>query len=180
MTAALSIISEILKATEPYPALAVDRHWNLLAANSSLDLLLSGVAPHLLEPPVNVLRLSLHPDGLSRRILNFGAWRTHILARLAHDIVQRFDPQLIKLHAELTSYALPAGRGHRPAVQASRGALAIPLEIDSAAGPLSFLGTTTVFGTAEDITLAGIVIECLYPANPQTADLLRRMSQPIR
>lgn len=176
LQAALDIVRQILTATEPNPALAVDGHWTLLAANGAIAPLLAGVAPALLEPPVNVLRLSLHPEGLAPRILNYREWRSHILARLARDVEQRGDRQLAALREELVAYRPPPGMAGGPVQSVSPQAIAIPLRLAGPAGPLEFIGTTTVFGTAEDITLSGVVIESFYPADAATAEALRAMA----
>lgn len=176
---ALSIIAQILAATEPHPSLAVDRHWTLLSANAAVGPLLAGVAPHLLKPPVNVLRLSLHPEGLAPRILNYREWRSHILARLARDIEACADRVLIALKEEIAAYRPPAGGAAGPAHPVAGQGIAIPLRLSSPEGPLEFLGTTTVFGTAEDITLAGVVIESFYPADAGTAAAMRRLLERL-
>ncbi len=172
MAAARRAVSAILTAHEPVPALAVDRHWTLAEANGAVGPLLSGVASKLLAAPANVLRLSLHPDGLARRIENYREWRAHILARLDRQIELTADAVLAGLRDELAAYPVPAGsrpwRGGAPAVSA----IAIPLVLYSGAARLSFLSTTTVFGTALDIALAELSLEAFYPADASTAAAL--------
>lgn len=173
MAAARQAIEMLLAGHEPYPALAVDRHWNLVTANRALALLLEGVAPDLLSPPVNVLRLSLHPDGVAARIENLGQWREHALARLRQQVEATADPQLESLLEELRGYPIPDGRaGRREHVV--HGGVAFPLRIRTAAGVLAFFTTTTVFGTATDVTLAELAIESFFPADADTAEALRR------
>ncbi|RJL19940.1 helix-turn-helix domain-containing protein [Paracoccus siganidrum] len=176
MEAARAAVTRILDGHLPHPALAVDRHWTLLAANEALALLLEGVPDRLLQPPVNVLRLSLRPEGLAPRILNFGEWRAHVLARLAHEAAASADPVLDALLEELRACPIPPG-----ATAAPRGidpaAIVVPLRIASPAGPLSFISTTTVFGTAVDVTLSEITIEAFFPADRDTAEIMAaRMS----
>ncbi|MBB4065984.1 helix-turn-helix domain-containing protein [Gellertiella hungarica] len=177
LQSAMSVVRRILEATEPHPALAVDRNWTLLSANAAVGMLTRGAAAHLLEGPVNVLRLSLHPEGLAPRILNYREWRDHILARLSHDIEVRADGALARLRAELAAYPVPDHSAPRRPGPLTGQDIAIPLRIASPAGPLEFLSTTTVFGTAEDITLAGVVIESFYPANPETAAAMQALNR---
>lgn len=102
-------IDRVLAGHEPYPALVVDRHWAMVASNAAIELLVDGVAAHLLDPPVNVLRLSLHPDGLASRIVNLGEWRSHLLERLDRQAAATADPALAALHEELSGYPGDAG-----------------------------------------------------------------------
>src|SRR5256885_7712840 len=91
----------VLRGHEPYPAVVVDRGWSMVAANPAVGLLTAGVAPELLEPPVNVLRVSLHPDGMAPRIANLGEWRAHLLERLARQVAVTGDERLAALDDEL-------------------------------------------------------------------------------
>jgi transcriptional regulator with XRE-family HTH domain len=102
-------IDQLLRGHEPYPALVVDGRWGLVAANTPLQRLTAGVAEHLLQPPVNVLRLSLHPEGVAPRIVNLQQWRRHLLERLAREALATGDPALRALHEELAAYPVPAG-----------------------------------------------------------------------
>jgi transcriptional regulator with XRE-family HTH domain len=164
-------IELVLAGHEPYPALAIDRHWSLVAANSAVEQLLLGVAPRLLQPPVNVLRVALHVEGLAPRIENFVEVRAHLLARLRHQIEATADPILVELHAELLSY--PAGGPSHPEGQIDEyGGVLVPLRLRTEHGLLSFFSTTTVFGTPLDITLAELAIESFFPADAPTAELL--------
>jgi transcriptional regulator with XRE-family HTH domain len=163
----------VLAGHEPYPALAIDRHWNLVAANRAVAPLLEGIAPELLTPPVNVLRLSLHPDGLASRTANVAFWREHILTRLARQIESSHDPVLADLHKELSEYPAPAASGHH-LDDARYGDLVVPIRLRTPAGLLSFFTTTTVFGTAVDITLDELAIESFFPADAATAEAYRR------
>jgi len=158
----------VLAGHEPYPALAVDRHWSLVAANAAVQPMLVGVAPHLLEPPMNVLRIGLHPEGLAPRVENFGEWRSHLLSRLRHQIDATADPVLVELLAELESYPFEHPSQHVD----DYGGVIVPLRLRTDRGVLSFFSTTTVFGTPLDITLAELAIESMFPADSQTAQVL--------
>ncbi len=172
MRAAREAIDLVLAGHEPYPALAIDRHWTLVTANGAIATLLVGVAPDLLEPPVNVLRLSLHPTGLAPRIANLAEWREHVLTRLQHQIEITADPVLAALHDELRDYPLPEGvDDHSGAPRHT--ALVVPLRIETEHGLLSFISTTTIFGTAVDVTLDELAIESFFPADTATAEALR-------
>lgn len=175
LEAARAAMEMVLAGHEPYPALAVDRHWNLVAANPALNRLVTGVAPALLEPPVNVLRLSLHPEGLSRRIANFVEWRRHLLTRLKHQIDISADPVLIGLMQELAGYPAPSDAPSRP-VKNHVEEVVLPLQLVTDAGVLSLFSTTTVFGTPVDITLSELALESFYPADSRTAELLRNLA----
>lgn len=168
LTAAREIIDRILSGHAPHPALAVDRHWTLLSANAAIAVLTDGVAGHLLTGAVNVLRLGLHPEGLAPRIVNFAEWRAHLLRRLARDVALSADPVLAALLEELESYPAPIEADMSPTPEPPEPAVAVPLIITSPLGPLTFLSTTTMFGTATDVTLAGIAIESFFPANRPT------------
>ncbi len=175
LQAAREAIERILHGHLPHPALAVDRHWTLLSANMAATALMTGVAPHLLAGDANVLRLSLHPEGLAPRILNLEEWRNHVLDRLGHEIERSADPTLSILMDELSAYPVPkAGRHRRPTPKQHQD-IAVPLRIQSDAGPLSFLSTTTVFGTAVDVTLSEVAIEAFFPMDAETARTMMNM-----
>jgi len=169
------VVELVLRAHEPFPALAVDRHWNIVMQNRAVAVLLDGVAAELLEPPVNALRLSLHPDGLARRIVNLAAWRRHVLGRLHDQFVACGDEALRSLAGELAAYPAPAPApsSAEAAVDSGDGAVAVPLLIDTRAGRLAFLSTTTVFGTPVDITLSELALETFFPADDATASALQ-------
>jgi len=171
MTAAIEAVRAVLAAYEPFPALAVDRHWTLVAANDALSPLLVGVAPHLLEAPVNVLRLSLAPDGLAPSILNFGEWRHHILERLRRDVAVSGDLAVERLHDELRRIASPVARASPPQLDL-RVAVPLILRHPTTGERLSFLSTTTVFGTATDVSLAELTLEGFLPADDATRKAL--------
>ncbi|WP_245641499.1 helix-turn-helix domain-containing protein [Paraburkholderia bannensis] len=172
LTAAREAVELVLRGHEPYPALAVDRHWNIVASNGALAPLIGDVSPALLSAPVNALRLSLHPEGIAPRILNWHAWRAHLLARLQRQIEASADRTLIELHDELAAYPAPPG-AEAAKVEPMRHHIAVPLRVRTASGDLSFYSTTTVFGTPVDITLSELAIEAFFPADTQTAEALR-------
>jgi transcriptional regulator with XRE-family HTH domain len=169
-----AIVEHVLRGHEPYPALAVDRHWNMIAANGAIVLLTQGVAPELLEPPVNVLRIALHPGGLAPQIVNIGEWRAHILHRLDGQVEASGDPQLAALRDELAGYGVAAANDGEHAANG----IAVPLLLDTPAGRLSFVSTVTVFGTPIDITLSELAIEAFFPADAASAALLQKMAAP--
>lgn len=164
----------VLKAHEPNPAIAVDRHWNLAASNAAIGPFLAGVPEQLLAPPANVLRLSLHPEGLAGRIVNLAQWRHHLLHRLRQQVEATADPVLMELATELEQY--PPGPPNRPESEGDGGyaGVAIPFRIRVDGGVMSFLSTTTIFGTPVDITLAELAIESFFPADEATAAALMR------
>jgi transcriptional regulator with XRE-family HTH domain len=169
MAAVRTGLDLVLAAYEPFPAVVVDRGWHLVAGNRGVPLLTDGADPALLEPPVNVLRLSLHPDGMAPRIRNLAQWRTSVLHRLAREVRLSGDPGLAALHRELA--ALPGGTDPR-----LPDGIAVPLRIRAGDAELSFLSTVTTFGTAVDITAAEVSIEAFLPADQATADAVRTAS----
>jgi transcriptional regulator with XRE-family HTH domain len=155
-------LDRLLQAHEPFPALVVDRQWELISANAALAPLLEGVAAHLLEPPVNALRVTLHPEGMAPRIENLGEWRAHLLHDLARDAQATADPALATLLQELEEYPGPPG-------EPGAHDVFVPLKI----GGLTFLSTRTTFGTAVDVTVSELAIEAFFPADAATARALR-------
>lgn len=175
MAMARGAIEAVLKGHEPYPALAVDRHWTLVAANAAVAPLMGLAADRaLLEPPVNVLRLSLHPDGLAPRIANLAEWRGHLLDRLRRQAAVTGDPVLAELLAELAGYPAPENlRAMHPGPTVDHAGVLVPLQLATEAGLMSFISTTTVFGTPRDITLSELALEAFFPADSETAARLR-------
>jgi transcriptional regulator with XRE-family HTH domain len=176
MGAVRDTIDLVLRGHDPYPAVVLDRHWGLVAANQAVDLLTDGVAPGLLEPPVNVLRLSLHPEGLAPRIVNLAEWRAHLLHRLGRQSVSTGDPALAALYDELSR--LPAGNAPGT-IDLDAGEIAVPLRLRAGDATLSFVSTNTIFATATDITVAELSIEAFYPADAQTADAMHAFSTRV-
>ncbi len=169
MQAARSAVDMILKGHEPWPALAVDRHWNLIATNAAVPPLLAGVAEKLLKPPVNVLKLSFDPDGLAPRIVNLAEWRAHVLARLDRQIEVTGDAELAKLVADLRAYPAPAGP---PPTLDGEAPVVSTLKLATPAGVVSLFTTTTLFGTPGEVTLSELAIEAFYPADEASRRIL--------
>jgi len=177
LQAARKAIDLILTGHEPYPALAIDRHWNLIASNRVVPLLLAGADPSLLRQPINVLRLSLHPGGLAPRIINLEEWRAHLLERLGRQIEVTADETLVDLMKELRDYpTTSAAAGHRATRRGDYAGVVVPLELSLGGDVLAFFSATTVFGTPVEITLSEIALESFFPADSTTAEVLRHAS----
>ncbi len=176
MTAARSAMEQMLKAHEPNPALAIDRHWNLVSSNRMIAPLLEGVSSTLLASPLNVLRLSLHPDGLAPRIVNLGEWRAHLLERLQRQCEATADAALIALHDELKAY--PADARNRSSGKTG-DSIVVPFRVRVGDDVLSFISTTMVFGTPVDVTLSELALETFFPADDATAAVLRKISAKL-
>lgn len=174
LTTARDALQQILRGHEPNPALVVDRRWNLILANSAASVFMDGVAPALLEPPVNMMRLGLHPDGFASRLLNLEQVRGFLLPRLARQAQRTGDPHLSDLHAELVSYGVPDQ--FEPPDPAD---ITLPVRIRHRGSELSFFNTITTFGAAFDITLEGIAVEAYFPADAPTALALRGGIQSV-
>lgn len=174
LQAARKAVDLVLAGHEPYPAIAIDRHWTLIAFNNAVTPLMAVDDPSLLQPPVNVLRLSLHPGGLAPRIANLAEWRSHLLTRLRRQIEISADPVLEELLNELSAYPAPAED-----VDAGNGAgeeyagVVVPFRLVTEQGIQSFFSTTTIFGTPVDITLSELALEAFFPADAATANALR-------
>lgn len=167
----------ILDGCEPYPALAVNRYWELYAANKAASRLLAGIDKESMQSPINVLQLSLDPRGLAPQIVNYNQWREHILIRLEHQIRDTADAQLSELLLVLTQYPAPDNAlAVAEPVPVQLAQLAVPLQLQTANGMLSLISTTTVFGTPTDVTLAELAIECFFPADDHSAGLLRQLA----
>lgn len=178
LAAAREAVDLVLKGHEPYPALAIDRHWTIVAANRALAPLIGSASAALLAPPVNALRLSLHPEGIPSSIINWHAWREHVLSRLQRQIETSGDETLAALRDELAAYPAPASmssvaRAEQVDVNGTFNPIAVPLRLRTPIGVLSFFSTTTVFGTPVDVTLSELAIEAFFPADPETASALR-------
>lgn len=179
LQAARQAVDLVLTALKPHPAHAVDRHWSIVATNHGLRWVLSGVEAELIQPPINVLRLALHPGGLAPRIANLGQWRAHILRRLRQQVESSADPTLAALLEELAGYPVPDGEmADAPRRDLYEAGVVMPLRLQTEWGMLSFFSTTTVFGTPVDITLAELAIEAFFPADLATAEVLRRLEDP--
>jgi transcriptional regulator with XRE-family HTH domain len=164
----------ILVGHEPYPALAIDRHWNLVASNKGVAPLLVGVAESLLKAPANVLRLSLHPGGLASRITNLAQWRAHLFSRLRQQIEVSADSVLVALLKELQAYPTPVGLDASFVSDTIAHDVVVPFRLLTERGMLSFISTTMIFGTPVDITASELAIESFFPADADTASILGR------
>jgi transcriptional regulator with XRE-family HTH domain len=171
MAAIRAAIRQVLAGHEPYPALVVDRAWNLVDANASLSVLVDPVSPYLLAPPANVLRASLHPDGLAPHIVNLGEWRAHLLHRLRRQVESSGDARLVALAEELAGY--PCDQPEPEVELPGPGEIVVPLRIRRDGGELSFLSTVATFGAALEVTTAELSIESFYPADDHTSAALR-------
>lgn len=161
----------ILAGHMPWPALAVDRHWRIVAHNDAVAAFLSLADPSLLAPPVNALRLSLHPKGLAPSIVNLAHWRAHVLARLHKQVEASADATLAALMDELRDYPHP---GHDAAPPPDDlGGVAMPLMLRHGGQVLHFISTITIFGTPVDVTLSELALETFFPADEATARVLR-------
>jgi transcriptional regulator with XRE-family HTH domain len=180
LAAAREAVQRVLSAHDPYPALAIDGHWNLLQSNAMAQRLLSGVAPQLLAQPINLLRISLHPLGLAPAIVNLSSWRDQLLDRLQRQVQHTGDQVLAELLAELSAYPRLPGEVAGPATGYSlANDVAALLHFRTAVGDLALFSTLTTFGTPQDITLSEVALEAFYPANAVTAQRLRELAGQI-
>ncbi|MEU3712940.1 helix-turn-helix domain-containing protein [Streptomyces catenulae] len=161
ITVVMDGLRRLLDAHLPYPALLLDDHWDIVDANAAVDQLLVGCAPELLEPPVNVARVCLHPDGLARRIGNLAEWGGHLLQQVSHRAERTHDPRHRELATEIAGY-----RG-TPDTTAPTGPV-IALEIDVDGHPLRFFSTSATLSTATDAALEGLHLETFLPADEET------------
>jgi transcriptional regulator with XRE-family HTH domain len=166
----LDAIGQVLRGHDPYPALVVDGDWNLVDSNDGFALFAEGVAAELLEPPVNALRLVLHPKGMAPGVVNLGVWRAKLLNRLRRRAA--LDGRLLPLYQELLEY--PCDQEEPEVDIPGLGDICIPLQLRRDGLELSFFGTLATFGTPRDITVAELVIESFFPADAQTAEAVRR------
>jgi len=174
LAAAKKTVDLILKCHEPFPALAIDRHWNLVAANRVVPHLFKTVDASLLQAPMNVLRLTLSPIGLAPKIINFEQWRAHLLERLSHQIAATADPVLIGLQAEVRNLSAPETQREENLPGEYVG-VAVPLKFRSKSGILSFISTTTIFGSPVDVTLQELALETFFPLDEFTMGAVRAL-----
>ncbi|CAN5592672.1 helix-turn-helix transcriptional regulator [soil metagenome] len=175
LQAAKSAVNLVLAGHEPFPAIAVDQHWTMVAANRAIAPFLSVIDPELLVTPVNVMRVSLHPNGMLPHIVNARQWRAHLFERLQRQIEMSGDSTLIALLEELRSYPAPAGSLRRANAGFDLGGIVVPFRLRTEHGVLTFISTTTIFGTPLDITLSELAIESFFPADAETAEIMRRV-----
>lgn len=174
LDAAKLAIDKILQAHKPYPAFALDRHWKVVLSNSALPQLYEGCAAELLRTPINAVRLILHPLGMGPRIVNYVEWRAHTITVLRQQVEIRPDPVLQALLTEVISYPVPSG-GVAPLDSEGPQRYATPLRIATRLGTVSFLNTTTIFGTPTDVTLSELALEMLFPADEATIAIVKTM-----
>jgi transcriptional regulator with XRE-family HTH domain len=162
-------LERFLRAHEPYPAVVVDGHWNLIAGNDALGLITEGVAPELFEAPANTLRVALHPRGMAPHVVNFEQWSAHLLARLRRRAAVTADAELEALYRELAAYpSVAVAAEHETAGEE----IVMPLRLRRDGRELAFLSTIAIFESAVDITLAELAVEAFYPADDATAAVL--------
>jgi transcriptional regulator with XRE-family HTH domain len=171
---AKAALETVLEAHKPYPAFAVDRRWNVVLSNSALPQIYEGCSADLLRSPVNAMRLILHPAGMGPRIVNFAAWRAHSLRLLRQQLAARADPVIKGLLAEVAAYPIPPGSESFESFEAAQH-LATPLRIATRLGTVAFFNTVTVFGTPNDVTLAELALEMLFPADDKTIEIVGTM-----
>jgi transcriptional regulator with XRE-family HTH domain len=165
-------LERFLSAHEPYPAVVVDRRWNIVASNRGSAYVTRGVADHLRTPPANALRIALHPEGLAPQIPNLAEWRGYLLSRLRREIETTRDPELESLYRELVSYAGPAAAEHKQPEPPAPDDILLMHELRLDGNDLALFCTFTTFGTARDLTLSELTIVSFYPADAQTAAAL--------
>ena len=167
-------IAQVLQTHKPYPAFAVDRYWNIVLSNEAIPQLYVDVAPELLRQP-NAVRLMLHPRGLAPRVISYAEWRSYVVTVLRRQIAATTDPGVEALLNEVLEYPLPIGtKSPAPTDKAER--YATPLQIATDEGILSFLSTTTIFGTPIDVTLSELALEMLFPADAETITIVRKLA----
>ncbi|GAB3417945.1 helix-turn-helix domain-containing protein [Flindersiella endophytica] len=182
MAAARQALNQILDSHEPFPGLVVDRYWNVVFGNDAAMALFEDADPELVAPPVNVLRLALHPKGFASRLVNLAEVRTSLLGRLRRSLEASGDPGLASLYEEVRGY--PPGEEAFPSQplqpsQPGPNEIALPLRFRTDDGELAFFSTVSTFGTAYDITLSELSIELLFPADRKTAELMTGRPGPV-
>jgi len=176
LAAARKAVDLILNGLEPNPSFAVDRHWTLIAANKAANIFMAEVDSSLLEPPVNMLRICLHPKGFTPQVINYSQWRKNVLEYLKRQVEATADSFLLELYRELKSYPKPkALRDNLQSREIDYSGFAIPLRLLTGDGQLSFISTVTVFGTPIDITLSELAVESFFPADEKTAEIMNRI-----
>src|ERR1700710_888533 len=175
LKSARAAIDLVLRAHEPNPALAYDRHWNLVSANRMVMPLLQGIPARLLGQPLNIMRLAFHPEALAARTVNLAEWCAHLLERLHWQWEGTADPEVIKIHKEIKAYPIPARSG-----PLSTDSVAIPFKMRLGGDVLSFISTTMIFGTPVDITLSELALETFFPADDLTARRMREIAANLK
>ncbi|MDI3406717.1 helix-turn-helix domain-containing protein [Streptomyces cavernicola] len=166
-------LDQLLRGYEPYPALIVDATYQVVAANRGIAMLIEDVPEHLLEPPINTMRLALHPEGLAPRIRNLGEWRAHLLHQMERQIALHRSDALRELYEEVAAYPV-ADPGERPGPEEPpMPYFALPLRLEHRGRLLSFVSSIATFNTPMDVTVAELAVETLLPADPATVKHLR-------
>jgi transcriptional regulator with XRE-family HTH domain len=179
MASIRSALETMLTAHEPYPAVVVDRLWNVLQGNRAMGVLMDGIPPHLLKPRPNVFRLALHPDGLAARLANLGEVRELFLERLSRQVNATGDAELQALYEEVSRYPMPRGEDvhHDGAPRHRPSPIQVPLRIRTPFGELAMFSTMATFGAPADVTLSELAIELFYPLDDVTANALHALSR---
>src|ERR1700748_2428150 len=175
LKSAREAIDWMLRAHEPSPALAYDRHWNLVSSNRMVLPLLAGVPRHLLTRPVSIMRLAFHPEALAQHTVSVAEWCGHLLERLRRQCELTADPGLMKLYEELRGYPIPARSAPLPP-----DGVAIPFKLRFGGDVLSFMSTTMIFGTPVDVTLSELALETFFPADEFTAERMRVLAAGLQ
>ncbi|MFJ4682305.1 helix-turn-helix domain-containing protein [Streptomyces sp. NPDC088789] len=167
-------IERLIQGYEPYPAMVVDALYNVVAANRGVAVLLDGIAEHLLTPPINAMRLTLHPEGLAPRIRNLPQWRAHLLEQMDRQIALHRSAPLRGLYEEVAAYPVPQeAPGAEPAEPVPY--FALPMRLEHEGRTLSFISSISTFNTPMDVTVAELAIETLLPADPATVKHLQAL-----
>lgn len=169
-------LDRLLVAYEPNPALIMGGTYDIVAANSGVQVLLGDLPEDLLRPPMNALRLTLHPQGLAPRIRNLREWRAHLLERVERQIMLRPSPALRELYAEVAAYPVPDGAQDGARFPGEGYAYALPLRIEAGGRVLSFVSTVTTFNTPMDVTVSELAVETFLPADPETSEALQALA----
>jgi transcriptional regulator with XRE-family HTH domain len=174
---ALGALSEglerLIRCYEPYPALVVDATYTVVAANRGITMLLDGVPEYLLQPPLNAMRLTLHPEGMAPRIRNLGEWRGHLLAQMERQIALHRSEPLRALYEEVAAYPVPEAADKEAEPASSVPYFALPMRIEHEGRVLSFVSSIATFNTPMDVTVSELAIETFLPADPATAKYLQ-------
>ncbi|MER5772456.1 helix-turn-helix domain-containing protein [Streptomyces sp. NPDC001985] len=170
-------LDRLLRGYEPYPALVVDGLYRVVAANRGITMLLDGVAEHLLTPPLNAMRITLHPEGLAPRIRNLREWRGHLLHQMERQIALVRSDALRELYEEVAAYPVPEGGDGRSGDETfPYPYFALPMVVEHEGRVLSFVSSISTFNTPMDVTVAELAIETMLPADPATVAYLRSLT----
>ncbi|GAA0411973.1 helix-turn-helix transcriptional regulator [Streptomyces luteireticuli] len=171
-------LQRLLSAHEPCPALVVDGTYEVVAANRAVALLLDGIAEELLVPPMNAMRLTLHPRGMAPRIRNYGQWRAHLLHQMERQLAVLRSAPLRAVHEEVSAYPPPDVPGEGRTNDGPAAPFALPLVLEHGGRTLSFVSTVSTFNTPMDVTVSELALETFLPADPETAAYLREALTP--